>query len=98
MRERKDGVRERKIEPKPVSNTHPNPVTSTPLDGIGWPHHFDTQDSQFDSQTNEFGSQGGSQGGTQDVVEEWLKEDEHTRVWRRKEKCGTHQRWCEKDR
>ena len=23
MRERKDGVRERKIEPKPVSNTHP---------------------------------------------------------------------------
>ena len=28
---RKDGVRERKMEPKPVSNTHPNPVTSTPL-------------------------------------------------------------------
>ena len=24
-------MRERKIEPKPVSNTHPNPVTSTPL-------------------------------------------------------------------
>ena len=28
---RKDGVRERKMEPKPVGNTHPNPVTSTPL-------------------------------------------------------------------
>ena len=24
-------MRERKIEPKPVGNTHPNPVTSTPL-------------------------------------------------------------------
>ena len=31
MGERKDGVGERKIEPKPVGNTHPNPVTSTPL-------------------------------------------------------------------
>ena len=39
-----------------VGNTHPG------LDGLGWPHHFDTQDSQF---------------GSQDVVEEWLKEDEH---------------------
>ena len=53
-------------------------MTSTPLDGIGWPHHFDTQGS-------EFGSQGGSQGGSQDVVEEWLKEDEHRDgVWRKK--------------
>ena len=29
----------RKIEPKPVGNTHPNPVTSTPLTmclTIGW--------------------------------------------------------------
>ena len=24
-----------------------------------------------------FGGQGGSQGGSQDVVEEWLEEDEH---------------------
>ena len=66
-----------------VSNTHPNPVTSTPLDGIGWPHHFGTQDCNFGGQGNEFGSQGsefGGQGGSQDVVEEWLKEDEHTRV------------------
>ena len=34
----------------------------------------------FGSQGSEFGSQGanfGSQGGSQDVVEEWLKEDEH---------------------
>ena len=33
--------------------------------------------------TVNFGSQGGSQGnefGSQDVVEEWLEEDEHTRV------------------
>ena len=67
-------------------------MTSTPLDGIGWPHHFDTQDSEFGSQGSEFGSQGsefgsqgGSQGGSKGVVEEWLKEDEHTR-------------WCEKER
>ena len=47
------------------------------------PHYFDTQESEFGSQDCNFGSQGsefGSQGGTQDVVEEWLKEDEHTRV------------------
>ena len=58
------------------------------------PHHFDTQangfgtqggsqGSEFGSQGSEFGGQGGqfgSQGGSQDVVEEWLKEDEHTRV------------------
>ena len=44
-----------------------------------------------------FGSQGGSQGGGQDVVEEWLKEDEHRDgVEKKKEKCGTHQRWCVK--
>ena len=35
--------------------------------------NFGSQDSQFGSQGSEFGSQGGSQ----DVVEEWLKEDEH---------------------
>ena len=68
------------------------------LDGIGWPHHFDTQDSEFGSQGSQFGSQGGSQanefgsqGGSQDAVEgRWA----HESVRNKEEKCGAHQRWC----
>ena len=58
---------------------------------LGWPHHFDTQDSQFGSQGSEFGSQDsefGSQGGSQDVVEEWLKEDEYRVGVEKKEKIS----------
>ena len=47
----------------------------------------------FGSQTNEFGSQGG----TQDVVEEWLKEDEYRDGVEKKIKCGTHQGWRGKE-
>ena len=49
----------------------------------------------FGSQTNEFGSQGGSQ----DVVEEWLKEDEHRVVCEERKVWDTPEMvWKRKDR